>query len=97
MATQHQKRPADFREKAVRLAEESDKPLTQIAKDLGVKYQTLYDWVSKARKVRARPAGVAPGLTAEEEVRELRRQLDDVTEERDFLKKAAAYFAKVNK
>ena len=97
MAKEHQKRTADFREKAVRLAEESDKSLAQVARDLGVKYQTLYDWVSKARKVRARPPGAAPELTAEEEVRALRRQLEDVTQERDFLKKAAAYFAKVNK
>jgi transposase len=97
VSKQQQKHTAEYRARAVRLAEESDKPLTQVARDLGVKYQTLYDWVSRARKLKARPEGAAPELTAEEEVRALRRQLEDVTEERDFLKKAAAYFAKVNK
>jgi transposase len=79
------------------LAEESEKPIAEVARDLGVAYQTLYDWVSHARK-RAAPAK-EPGapLSAEEEVRQLRRQLDEVTMERDFLKKAAAYFAKVTK
>ena len=91
------RRSAEFRAKAVRLAEESDKPLTQVARDLGVAYQTLYNWVSAARKAAA-PAGAPQGpLSAQEEVRQLRRQLEEVTMERDFLKKAAAYFAKVNK
>ena len=94
----NKKYPADFRAKAVRLAEESNKPLAQVARDLGVAYQTLYDWVSKTRKAKARSEDRESGpLSAEDEVRRLRRELDEVTMERDFLKKAAAYFAKVNK
>jgi len=92
------KYPPEFRAKAVRLAEESDKPLAEVARDLGIAYQTLYDWVSRSRKAKARQGqGPDEPLTAEEEVRQLRRQLDEVTMERDFLKKAAAYFAKVTK
>jgi transposase len=82
------------------LAEESEKPLAEVARDLNVAYQTLYQWVSVARKAAAGPAKTSePGapLTADEEVRLLRRKLDEVTMERDFLKKAAAYFAKVSK
>ena len=94
---QSKKYAADFRARAVRLAEESGKPLTQVARDLGVAYQTLYDWVSKARKAKGRPEGERGPLSPEQEVRRLRRELDEVTMERDFLKKAAAYFAKVNK
>jgi transposase len=92
------KYPPEFRARAVRLAQESEKPIAEVARDLGVAYQTLYEWVSQARKAAAAPAK-EPGapLSAEEEVRQLRRQLDEVTMERDFLKKAAAYFAKVTK
>jgi transposase len=92
------KYPPEFRAKAVRLAEEADRPLAEVARDLGIAYQTLYDWVSRARKAKASQAGGGDEpLTAEAEVRQLRRQLDEVTMERDFLKKAAAYFAKVTK
>ena len=99
MSKRPKKYPAEFRAKAVRLADESEKPLAEVARDLGIAYQTLYDWVSRARKAKAgpRPEGPAGPLTAEEEVRRLRRELDEVTMERDFLKKAAAYFAKVTK
>jgi transposase len=62
----------------------------------GVPNQTLYGWLAKAKP--GSPSPVATGVveTPEEEARRLRRELADVTQERDFLKKAAAFFAKLN-
>lgn len=98
MSKRQKNYPPEFRAKAVRLVEESDKPITQVARDLSIAYQTLYEWVSRARKAKAKAAdGPDKPLSTEDEVRQLRRQLDEVTLERDFLKKAAAYFAKVTK
>jgi transposase len=95
-----------FQESAVRLVEQShDRPMSEVARDLDVNYDTLYGWVAKkAGKKRGgkapRPGEKAlPGQpeTLEEEVRRLRRELSEAREERDFLKKAAAFFAKMNK
>ena len=95
MALKVKKYNASFRASAVRLAVESERPLPEVARDLDVPYQTLYYWLTKAGKVARASAG--PPETAEEEVRRLRRELDEVKMERDFLKKAAAFFAKMNK
>ena len=102
MAKKAKKYSASFRANAVRLASESERPITEVARDLGVEYQTLYGWMQKAGKTTAaqdRPARRAgePPETPEEEVRRLRRELDEVKMERDFLKKAAAFFARMNK
>ena len=102
MAKKAKQYSASFRANAVRLASESERPITEVARDLGVEYQTLYGWMQKAGKTRAaleqggRKSGEAPE-TPEEEVRRLRRELDEVRMERDFLKKAAAFFARMNK
>jgi transposase len=92
----------EFKANAVRLANESEKPIAEVARDLGVPYQTLYQWVSNAGNAERRASvnsstrGGAPE-SAEEEARRLRRELEEVKRERDFLKKAAAFFAQVNK
>jgi transposase len=95
---------AAFRANAVRLAAESDRPITEVARDLGIKYNQLYSWMKTAGKTKQiydrrlpPPPPVPPPETAEDEVRRLRRELDEVKMERDFLKKAAAFFAKMNK
>lgn len=91
---------ASFRANAVRLARESERPVPEVARDLDVPYQTLWTWLQKDEKARSRDGAGSAGATtetAEEEVRRLRRELDEVRMERDFLKKAAAFFARMNK
>lgn len=100
MARKPKQYSATFRANAVRLARESGRPVPEVARDLDVPYQTLWTWIQKDDKARGRDragAAGAPTETAEEELRRLRRELDEVTMERDFLKKAAAFFAKMNK
>ena len=86
--------PAEFRESAVKLALESGNSIAQTARELGIKENTLYNWIHLySRK------GVADKPTREmnhpfDEIKKLKKELAQVTQERDILKKATAYFAK---
>lgn len=84
--------PPEFRAEAVRLVRESGKPLTQIAEDLGVAPQSLRNWLLQSEI----DAGDREGLTTDEqaELRRLRRENRQLKEEREILKKAAAFFAR---
>jgi len=83
----------EFRVEAVRLVQESGKPLATIAKDLGISEPTLRLWRKQADLDSGKRSD---GLTTDErdEVRRLRRENRILREERDILKKAAAFFAK---
>ncbi len=85
--------PSEFRDEAVRLVRESGKPAAQIAKDLGISYESLRHWVKQADLDAGRRGD---GLTTEEreELRRLRRENRILREEREILKKAAAFFAR---
>ncbi len=82
--------PREFRQEAVRLVRESGKPLKNIAKDLGIGAETLRLWVRKAEQDEA--SGLT--LAEREELIRLRREVKILREEREILKKAAAFFAK---
>jgi transposase len=84
--------PMDFRREAVALLKSSGKTVPQLAKELGVSPQSLRNWCRQLDVDEGR----ASGLTSDEreELRRLRRELKVVTEEREILKKAAAFFAK---
>ena len=84
--------PAVFRAEAVQLVQANRRSLTQVAKDLGVHHETLRAWVKQA----AIDGGRRDGLTTEEraELARLRRENRILQEEREILKKAAAFFAR---
>lgn len=84
--------PEEFRREAVELVRSSGRPVSEIAKDLGVSGQSLSSWVKRAEI----DSGRAPGLTTEEreELRRLRRENRVLREEREILKKATAFFAR---
>ena len=65
-------------------------PVAEVAARLGVSKFSLYEW----KKRYAKPAAAARDGDQAAEVHRLKRELQRVTEERDILKKAAAYFAK---
>jgi transposase len=83
---------SEFKESTVKLAIESKQPISQTARELGVKANTLYTWISKY----SQPKGSAPRSDEHiyDEVKRLKKELSKTIEERDLLKKAAAYFAK---
>lgn len=86
--------PDAFRAEAVELVRAGERSLPQIARDLGINDQTLRNWVKRAEI----DAGYgAPGdLTTDEraELTRLRRENRLLQQEREILKKAAAWFAK---
>jgi transposase-like protein len=86
--------PAEFRERAVELARLREKPVKQLAADLGISDQTLHNWLRQADIDEGR----REGLTTEEraELVRLRRRNRLLEMEIEILKKASAYFAREN-
>jgi transposase len=72
----------------------SGRSVTEVARDLGIARSLLQRWKEQMEGHGGAPGSGKPSLTeGSEELRVLRQQLKDVTEERDILKKALAYFA----
>jgi transposase-like protein len=86
--------PPEFRQRAVELARLREKPIAQIAIDLGISESCLRRWIAVADV----DDGHWPGLTTDEKAELVRlRRANRVLElENEILKRAAAYFAKEN-
>lgn len=91
----YQKYSKEFKTEAVRLAAESDKPVTQVARELGIRQNQIYKW---RKQLEAKGGAAFPGTghvaAPDNEVAKLRRELATAKEEVEILKKAAAYFAR---
>jgi transposase len=106
MGTKAKQYTLAYTRRAVRLCDESNRPIAEVARDLGVEYATLYGWMKKAGKTKRRlgpadppvaagPPGSPAALQAEND--RLKRELEEVREQLEFAKKAAAFFAKQSK
>ena len=84
---------AEFKLEAVRLVTEGGRPRSQVARELKLRPEQLRLW---QRRLEAEGAVAQPpvALSTAEELRRVKRELEVVRQERDFLKKAAAFFAK---
>ena len=82
---------SDFRSEAVRLVRSSGRSIGQVADDLGIGKSTLGKWVSRYREAELL-SGPHEDMT--KELARLRRENAILRQERDLLKKAAAFFAK---
>ena len=78
----------DFKRDAVAQITERGYPVSEVSRRLGVSQHSLYEWKRKFAKT------ISGETEKDAEIRRLRRELTRVTEERDILKKATAYFAK---
>jgi transposase len=82
----------EFREGAVRIVRETDKPIAEVAKDLGIHAGTLGNWVKKDRAAR----GEGQVLSTDEraELERLRKQVTELQMERDVLKRSVVLWVK---
>ncbi len=94
MPRSHPPYPAEFRAEAVRLARGSERSIPALATDLGVSPEALRKWLRQAEADagRGQPGDLTTG--EREELRRLRRENHVLKQEREILKKAAAFFAK---
>lgn len=83
----------EFKVSSVKLALESKSSIAQTARELGVNVNTLHTWIHKYSGVKA--TNIAnDDNKLHEELKRLKKENHQLTQERDILKKAAAYFAK---
>ena|SRR5581483_3774002 len=83
----------EFRAQAIRLVREGGRTPTELAQELGCSHETIRLWLRQADRDAGRRDD---GLTTDEreELRRLRREVHVLQQEREILKKAAAFFAK---
>jgi transposase len=85
----------EFKVEAVKLVTEGGRTVAEAARNLGIHENLLYKWREKYTEDIAHAfPGKGRLKPAEEELRRMRRELADVTQERDILKKALAIFSK---
>ena len=84
---------AEFKREAVELASQPGQTITSVARDLGIGANVLGRWKRELEKHGSQAFG-GQGIARDQELMKLRRELAQVKKERDFLKSAAAYFAK---
>jgi transposase len=97
-AVKRQQYPPEFKLEAVRLSNEGTRTVAAVAADLGIAANQLHRWRRQHAQsgVHAFP-GNGKVSSQDEELHHLRQELRRVTEERDFLKKATAFFAKTSR
>jgi transposase len=86
---------SEFKRDAVKLVIQGGKKAAQVAKDLGIHENALYRWL---KEYREDPINSFPGngnlKPEDQEILRLKKELRDITEERDILKKAVNIFSK---
>ena len=92
MPEKRKKYDREFREGAVRIVEETKKPIAQVARDLGVNEGTLGNWVNRARETREGRDGLSTDDF--EELKRLRAENAELRMERDVLKRSVVLWVK---
>ena len=86
----------EFKLEALRLMEESERPASEIAMQLGIRRNQLYKWKEQMKKTGEVPSAKKgrPKKEDQTEIARLKQELKRVKEENEILKKAAVFFAK---
>ena len=92
MSEKRKKYDREFREGAVRIVEETRKPVAQVARDLGVNEGTLGNWVNRARAERDGSSSLSTGDY--DELKRLRAEVAELRMERDVLKRSVVLWVK---
>ena len=89
-----------FRKEAVRLVDLPDRTAADVAIELGIHAGQVYNWRNQFNKLAKGQFTVSEGVNysvqESDEIRRLKKENIQLRKERDFLKKATAYFAKDN-
>ena len=88
---------AEFKRQALRRANEPGMTDTLVCEEIGVTTRQLRRWRDAVKEHGEADAFPGHGKARDQEVARLKRELKKVTEERDYLKEAARYFAKESK
>ena len=95
---QRQAYTEDFRREAVRRSDQPGNTAVSVAKELGLHPGQIYNWRRQFSRLSDKQFNSLDGVDyskhESEEVRRLKRELNEARKENEFLKKAAAYFAK---
>ena len=94
--SQRRRYTKQFKEEAIRLVGQEGVSLAQVGQDLGINAEMLRRWRKEASKEGSQVFR-GYGVARDEELARLKRELGRVKRERDFLRDAAAYFAKESK
>ena len=95
MTVQRSKHSPEFRAQAVRAVIDTSRPIADVARELGLVAQTLGNWVHAYRRQHAADnPDQELGVSEKEELARLRREVRELRMEKEFLGKAAAFFAK---
>jgi transposase len=84
----------EFKKEAVKQVTERGHPVLDVASRLGISNKSLYDWLAKYGDLPTAGKRQSDLEAQQAELKRLKAELKRVTEERDILKKAAAYFAR---
>ena len=95
MATTTRRQFTDaFKSEAVRLTRESGRPVAQVTRELGISDTVLYRWRSEQQPVESQGRTCQAMRVEQDELTRLTRENETLRKERDFLKRAAACFAR---
>ena len=92
MSEKRAKYDQEFREGAVRIVNETGRPIAQVARELGVNEGTLGNWVARDREKRQSTDGLSTGDI--EELKRLRAEVAELRMERDVLKRSVVLWVK---
>lgn len=88
----------EFQRDAVDLVRSSGRPVNQVARELGMSHETLRNWVRKQERQLGTGAAASGGGVSvadkDAEIARLRRENAELRQEKEILRKAAAYFAR---
>ena len=86
--------PSEFKESSAKLAVNAEVSIAQTAENLGLNVSTLHGWVNKYYPSKQQATKALSQHASSEELKRLRKEISTLRQERDILKKAAAYFAR---
>jgi len=96
MGSTRRKFTPEYKAEAVQFVISSGQPVAEVARNLGIVEGTLGNWVAKARE-NGQVSEPELNVSERAELQRLRKELQQVKMERDFLKKATAFFASQNR